>query len=396
MNVPVNGLLIKPAGPDCNMACRYCFYAGREAFFPAAEHRMKPDTFERAAGQYLALAGEQASIGFQGGEPTLWGLPAFEQAAGTVDRLRKPGQRVSLWLQTNGLLLDGAWVDFLRRRGMLAGLSLDGDAALHDANRVDGAGGPTYNRVLAAARRLESSAVAFNTLTVVTQDAAARGRALYDALSGIGGGYMQFIPCLNGGGLSPSAQAYGDFLTDTFDAWYGDGQPRHYVRLFDELLVAYMEYRSPGCTFAPRCAANLVIEHDGSVYPCDFFVDPRWKLGSLDRDTLAGLAASPRMTEFLTLKALLPPECGSCPWLPLCRGGCPAYRAQGRPLLCAAYRRFFAYAHPRMLALKARLLARGGSDAARWRAFNATGRNDPCPCGSGEKMKRCCGPLKAL
>ena len=42
-------------------------------------------------------------------------------------------------------------------------------------------------------------------------------------------------------------------------------------------------------------------------------------------------------------------------------------------------------------AYRARLNAKGGAKAPPLTAASNVGRNDPCPCGSGKKFKKCCG-----
>lgn len=410
MALTVNGLLIKPAGPDCNLACRYCFYIGKKTLFPdAPAHRMTMDTMRRTLSEYLALAGPAASIGFQGGEPTLCGPSFFRETFDAVERYRKPGQRVNLSLQTNGMLLNEEWARLLRERDVLVGLSIDGPADAHDAYRRDPAGRPTHARVEAAMALLRAHGVSFNTLTVVTRGNVGRAGELFDYLCERGSGAMQFIPCFEseGGadvGTAPAPDGYAAFLIAAFDRWYNDGKPVRYVRMFDELLTGFMEYRSPACTFSPACAANLVVEHDGSVYPCDFFVEPRWRLGNIHDRTLAAIADDPLLSAFVARKRdEMDERCGACRFLPLCWGDCPRYRlsAAGEPerrgYYCGALQEFFAHALPGLAALRRSLLTGGHPRASLWRAREAAlSRNDPCPCGSGRKFKKCCAPLREL
>lgn len=400
-------LLVKPAGPDCNIACRYCFYSGKKELFASMpRHRMPEETMEKAIREFLPLAGPTAHIGFQGGEPTLRGLDFFRQVAAWRKKYRAPTQEVQFSLQTNGLLLDEAWVQFLREENFLVGLSVDGPAACHDRYRRGFDDSPTHARVARTMALLKEAGVEFNTLTVVTAGNVDQPRELFDYFTTQGSGYMQFIPCVEVvdgkiADYTPTPQALGEFWIALFDLWMGEGQPTTYIRLFDELFVSLMEFTSPGCPQRPRCAANLVVEHNGDVYPCDFFVEPGWLLGNLRETGLAAICENPLLETFAARKLQTDPDCAACRWRSLCWGDCPKYwlDAEGRPARksywCESYRMLLEHAYPRLKALQAAFLAGGHPRSAYWqRLYASLGRNDACPCGSGLKLKKCCGPLK--
>ena len=106
-------LLIKPAGPDCNLACRYCFYACKSGLFGDHPHRMSEATAEVMVRDYLGLGLEMSSFAWQGGEPTLMGLEFFEKVVAFQKQYGRDGQLVSNALQTNATLLDDRWCEFL-------------------------------------------------------------------------------------------------------------------------------------------------------------------------------------------------------------------------------------------------------------------------------------------
>jgi uncharacterized protein len=127
------------------------------------------------------------------------------------------------------------------------------------------------------------------------------------------------------------------------------------VQNFDLLLRAMLGARSGLCVFAPRCGDCLALEADGSLYACDHYVFPEYRLGWLAETALAELAGQPAQQDFGRWKlAALPGECAVCPFLQACHGGCPKHRFvaadQGfaRNYLCPSYQRFFGYAAPRL------------------------------------------------
>jgi len=372
----VTSVLIKPAGPDCNMACSYCFYREKDALFEGAPvHRMTEEVLEETTRQILAQPVSAVSIGWQGGEPTLMGLPFFEKAVEFQARFGR-GKSVGNGLQTNGLLLDRDWAAFLRRTKFLVGLSLDGPEEIHDHYRRLGGGQPTWKKTTEAARLLLDAGVAVNALTVVNDRTAGHAREIYEFHRSLGLVHMQFIPCVETDPARPSqaapfaasGEAVGRFLTEIFDLWLQDfreGAPTTFVRFFDSIFYRYVDREPPECDLAETCGTYLVIEHNGDVFACDFFVEPGWRLGNVMDGKLVHMLNSARQRGFGARKADLPPECRSCAWLALCRGGCPKDRLrdpsdEGRNHFCAGFKVFFEHADARMRALAADWKKLGG------------------------------------
>jgi uncharacterized protein len=203
------------------------------------------------------------------------------------------------------------------------------------------------------------------------------------------------------------AHDYGRFLTEIFDRWVRNDVGATFVQIFDVALGIWAGQGSSLCVFAEKCGRALAIEHNGDLYSCDHYVYPRYKLGNVLNHSLGELVNSPAQIQFGNDKAdTLPAYCRSCEVRFACNGECPKHRfiqsPDGEPglnYLCPAYKRFFHHIDPHMRTmvelLKLRrapaeimqLLARREGQAA----DQATGRNDPCPCGSGKKFKKCCG-----
>lgn len=353
-------LLIKPASGNCQLRCGYCFYRDLSLRREAPDCGiMTLSTLEAVVREGLAYAGREVTFAFQGGEPTLAGLPFFEAAVGLQKQYNTRGVKVRNTLQTNGLLLDAAWADFLRENGFLVGLSLDGTPAAHDANRVDAAGAGTFARVMDAARLLQSHSVEFNILTVVNRQTANAAAEIYDFYKTNGFSWLQFIPCLDpvdeapgGHAYSLSPADYGRFLTDTFDLWYRDvkqgAQP--YIRQFENYVGMLLGLPPEACGMRGVCGLQHAVEADGAVYPCDFYVTDALVLGNLNENTLAEINARRRQTGFVEASAYIHENCRACRWFPLCRGGCRRHRPPdeaGRPglnIFCESYRTFFAHA----------------------------------------------------
>ena len=358
----LSSILVKPAGPDCNLACDYCFYRDKAKSFPGVTvHRMSEDILEETIRQLLEQGPKEVSIGWQGGEPTLTGLDFFRKAV-EFQKAYGRGKTVGNGLQTNGLLLDREWARFLSEYRFLVGLSVDGPRELHDHHRIKAGGQPTWAETIDRARLLLDEGVETNALAVVNAETVRYPAEIYGFLKDLGLVHMQFIPCVEtdpndpacGAPFSSPGAAYGDFLIRIFDLWRNDfreGQPTTFVRFFDSLFYLYAGLEPPECTLAAECGSYLVVEHDGGVYACDFFVEDVWRLGDVRTGKLEHMLNSARQTAFGRRKAELPGECRTCEYRLLCRGGCPKDRVRdprdrGMNHFCTGLRAFFAHADP--------------------------------------------------
>lgn len=349
-------LLIKPAGPDCNLRCTYCFYRRvSRLFLSSRTHRMSREVLEEMIRQYLSFRFPVSCFSWQGGEPTLCGLDFFKEATRLQMKHGQGGQLVSNTFQTNGILLDREWCLFFNKYKFLVGLSLDGPEHLHDFYRMR-----SWEDVMRAARLLSDYHVEFNILAMVTRKSQTQAEELFYWFLDHGFHYLQFIPCLERlpeGGLAPfsaTAEGYGDFLCELFDLWWENKDEGISIRLFDTMVERLVYRRSTFCIFSPACQSYLVVEHDGSVYPCDFFVRRDTCLGNLMEKPLDGFFRSSAYRDFSRRKSALPDECRACQWLSLCWGGCQKDRLdeQGRPsaktFFCRSYRQFFSHAIPKL------------------------------------------------
>lgn len=310
--------------------------------------------------QVMWQGGRNLSFGWQGGEPTLMGRPFFERAVEYQARFGQPGQTIGNGLQTNGVLINEEWALFLRDAQFLVGLSLDGPAHIHDKYRRFRNGQSSWEYVARARDVLLNKGVDVNALVVVNDYSVHYAQEIYDYHKSNGLNHMQFIPCVEPDALDPTkaaeysvdAVSYGNFLCDLFDLWKRDfknGRPTTSIRWFDSLFYTYVGYAAPECTLLKECGVYVVVEHNGDVYSCDFFVEPKWHLGNIMTARLDEMLNSPRQDKFGKEKTKLPPECLACQWLTHCWGGCPKDRQSdvrdaGSNHFCRSYIKFFEHA----------------------------------------------------
>lgn len=356
--------LIKPASSACNLRCRYCFYTDI-AQNRSVSHMgmMKEETVDLLLEEAFANIDPKGSIhfAFQGGEPTVAGLPFFQNFTAKAAARKPKDVSVSYSIQTNGTLLNGEWAVFLKQHDFLVGISLDGYKDLHNHYRVDADGKETWKTVSGAFQLLRKAGVRTNALCVVTAQCAKHPDKAYRELKKLGADFMQFIPCLDPieeergqrpFSLTPSA--YGQFLCRLFDLWFEDWAAGNYhsIRLFDDYVnILLGASQGSTCSTCGRCGAYFVVEGDGSVYPCDFFVLDQWKMGTLGENSLPELAESQQAKDFLLWGQEKPAECAVCRWRRLCNGGCKNdWERSGPPHnhYCKALQAFFAHAEDRL------------------------------------------------
>jgi len=396
-------VMVKPVGSHCNLRCSYCYYLPTPQFGPP---RMTDEALETFVRQYIAASqGPAVSFVWHGGEPTLAGLDFYRRVVQLQQQYLPDGWECWNNLQTNGVLLDDEWCEFLAHNHFDVGLSIDGTPEIHDQYRPNPQGAGSYQAAVDAIARLQAHGVQPDLLCTVTSTTTRDALSVYRRLRDFGTGWVQFIPIVReseSGQLTPdsvSGQAYGDFLVTVFDEWVLHDLGRLNVQLFAETMRVLAGGQAGLCWMAPTCGRALIVEADGGVYSCDHFVTPKHRLGSVLGDELGQLADSPEQLEFGDEKRTgLPPECLSCPWLDLCNGGCPKDRLwDGHNVLCAGLSQFFAHAVPKLTQIIAMTRA-GGTPSAimdelrgqAMAAWQGVGRNDPCPCGSGRKAKQCC------
>jgi uncharacterized protein len=372
-------LMAKPIGPLCNLDCGYCFYLEKQNAFPARERfRMSDEMLATYVQRYI------------------------ERAVALQQKFAH-GKQIRNTLQTNGTLLDDAWGAFLNREKFLVGVSLDGPRALNDVARPDKHGKSSYDDTLRGLAVLARHGVDFNVLVTVSSANVDHPLAIYRHLKGLGANFIQFNPVVERvaqpketviglhfavppalslsktahaypsvepkATVTPhtvSAQAYGDFLTTVFDEWVRNDVGSVHVMNFEWALASWCQLAPSACIFSARCGKAAIVEHDGSVYSCDHFMYPQYRLGNLATDDLATLMNSPAQQAFGNAKeTTLPGECVRCEFRFACNGECPKNRfitsSDGEPglnYLCAGYKTYFRHITPAMN-IMARLLGEG-------------------------------------
>ena len=364
--MPPITVMVKPVSGACNMRCRYCFYADEMHHRKASVYpRMTSELLDVMVRRIIRSSDSSVHFLFQGGEPTLIGLPFFKQLITLQRKYNTRGLKISNAVQTNGYDLSDEMIAFFAKEQFLVGVSFDGTNETHDLLRPDAKGLPTSSIVRKTIDRLRTAGVSVNVLCVVNSEVAKYPREVFCALSQYE--YLQFIPCLDGldgekRDYSLSSEAYLTFLKGTFDSYYQaylEGHPIS-IRNFDNWVAMLMGMPPENCAMVGHCGPSLVIESNGSVYPCDFYALDEWKLGSIADDSLKRMLTSDKEKAFLEESLPIPEDCRACRWYSLCRNGCKRERNRvtGINRWCRVHKSFFEYAYPRMQEMAKQLQAR--------------------------------------
>jgi len=427
-------IMAKPIGPICNLDCDYCFYLEKQNLYPQkSDFRMSIETLESFIKQYLeSQPGNQVVFAWQGGEPTLLGVEYFRKVV-EFQHKYGPDKQIENAFQTNGVLLDDDWCSFFRENKFLIGLSIDGPKEFQNRYRLNKGRMGSFNQVMKGLDYLKKYNVEFNTLTVVQKHNSYYPLEVYNFLKEIGSRFMQFIPIVERISSEPDkdglqliapdykndaqvsewsveAVQFGNFLSGIFDEWVHNDVGQYYVQIFDIALEAWSGMEPSLCVFQKTCGKAMAIEHNGDLYSCDHYVFPENKLGNIMDNLLASLVENKQQEKFGQDKLdTLPQYCKNCEVRFICNGECPKHRFNTTPVgeeglnyLCAGYKQFFNHIDPYMHFMATELKnKRPPGNVMEWTIEKDNGfpslrlgPNDRCPCGSGKKLKKCCGGIR--
>ena len=355
--------LIKPASSTCNMRCRYCFYADVAEHRETANHGiMDAATIQAVVDRAFALGPDaEVTFAFQGGEPTCAGLDFFRSFCAYVDAHRAQ-QTVHLAIQTNGYVIDDTWATFLAQHGFLVGVSIDGYPEMHDWLRPDARGAGTMDRVLDAVAALRRAGADFNILTVLTDQLARHPQKLYRFYRQHKFDFVQLIPCLPGldeasDEYSLEPESFASFYKTFFRLWLEDFKRGEHmsVTLFDNVIPLFAGMYPQQCGMLGACAPQFVVEGNGDVYPCDFYVLDRFRLGNIRTDSLEDMSTCDALRAFLDEPRRACSMCATCPFERICHKNCKRLNTCYYREDYCGYRDFLEYAAPDMIAI-ARML----------------------------------------
>lgn len=345
-------LLIKPVSSGCNLKCDYCFYIDESEKRTVKNYGiMQGSTVDIILQKAFSENFKTVEIAFQGGEPTLAGIDFYKEFVKKIKFYNKNNIPFFLSIQTNGYVIDDNWAQFFTENNFLVGISLDGTEDVHNAYRHSSNGIGSFERVMKSIHCLKKYNVQFNILSVVTGKFAENIDEILKFYIKNNFYYLQFIPCLEplseirgNKEYSLNPKEYAVFLCKVFDFWfYNLINGRHiYIRFFEDILFNVVKAHCPGCSVSGKCKNQMVIEADGSVYPCDFYVLDEYKIGNVHSESLKSLQK--KGDEGVFVNTQVNQNCKDCRYYSWCRGGCKRDYQNKENYFCKSYKTFFEYA----------------------------------------------------
>ena len=380
-------VMLKPAGAQCNLACKYCYYLEKNKLYPTAQrHLMSDEMLEQFTREYIeAQTMNQVLFTWHGGEPLLRSIDFYRKAL-SLQQKYAGGRRIDNVIQTNGTLLTDEWCEFFAQNHWLVGISIDGPQPYHDHYRLTAAGKPSWKKVMQGIKLLKKHGVEWNAMAVVNAYNANHPLEFYRFFKENGCQFLQFTPIVERltrheddrtlasladkdeislSEASVAPEQWGYFLCAIFDEWVRKDVGKIFVEIFDCTLANWMGI-SPGiCAYSKECGHAGVMEHNGDVYSCDHFVFPEYKLGNIRDHSLIDMLYGEQQQEFSRLKhSSLPRLCKECDMEFACHGECPKnrfmkdkYGDSGLNYLCPGYYHYYQHVAPYMDYMKQELMA---------------------------------------
>ncbi len=401
-------IFVKPAGPLCNLGCSYCYYLDKKILYTGAESlRMSDAVLESYIAQHIQMCSDPVvRFSWHGGEPTLLGIDYFRKIVALQQKHQTSKQRIINGMQTNGTMLDEEWCRFLAAENFTIGISMDGPPEMHDLYRVTRENKPTHEKTLRGLSLLQKHGIANEILCVVNACNVQYPVQVYRYFKQIGAQFLTFLPLVEPqsgtecgvSSRSVRPETWGDFLCTIFDEWLEQDIGKLKVQIFEEAARPAFGQEHTLCIFRQTCGEVPVIEHNGDFYSCDHYVDAQHCLGNIQTTPLVDLLENPAQRAFgLAKMASLPRTCRECSVREMCNGECPKNRfittPDGEPglnYLCAGYKKFFTHCRPFVNQIAELWQKQAGHTLKPATPAVNIGRNDPCPCGSGKKYKKCC------
>jgi len=322
---------------NCNLRCKYCYAPSK------VDESMTIDTARKAIDLVCKLGQTSACVSYFGGEPLLKYEMIKELTEYAALAGERAGKSMHYRLSTNGLLFTEEILQFLKEHNVLFAVSLDGNKAAHDAQRILPNGEGSFDLLNSKLDMI----LAYNPLavftSVITPMSAPHLLESAEFMWSRGIRYTVYQP----------DYTYHDWDLDTFATlkksyqqlaeWYLDktrSGEYFYMSLFDGCLKTHA--RSPvklgsTCDFGAR---KISIAPNGQIYPCVQFVSDRddakrFLIGNVDD----GL--NDNWQRLIKANKQARPQCEGCALLGRCSNycGCLNWQTTGEitqvsPLVC--------------------------------------------------------------
>jgi uncharacterized protein len=316
----------------CNLACKYCFVRD-ETLSDLKEQTMVEQTAFKAIDLFSSCLMEfpnewessPSIIVFFGGEP-LVNKQVFISAVEYIKKVKDEGklpQRLAIFLNTNGTILDDEILATIKYNDISVSISIDGCREYHDANRVYGDGRGTFDKVCEGIRTIMKQGTTVSPCCTISRQNCKKIPEIMEWFAN------EFDCKFTSTNILIHAHA-----EDTVDEQYINDVANGLIgtyKIFRERGVledTMMRCVNPFVNKAIRtkhcdgAGAQLVVAPDGKIGPCQGFVELR-KYYTGDVNDLSYVPdEDPTFREWQKRSPVNINECQKCPLIGMCGGGC--------------------------------------------------------------------------
>jgi uncharacterized protein len=272
-------LVIQPTAL-CNLDCTYCYVPDR------LDSRRLPisllETLLDAVRCSRVIEGQkELKILWHAGEPLAAGLDFYRQALDVTERIMGDRWRARHSIQTNGTLVTHEWCDLFRAKEVSIGVSLDGPAEMHDANRKTRGGRGSFMHVMRGIELLRAHDIGISVLCVLTSQSIDYPDEIFHFF--VYGGFHQVafnVEEIEGpnnessllqvrGGLATARSRYRAFMGRIAELNRDHGWPlaiREFVSLAHLMQARRENPLSEPSVAEQEAGAILTMARDGTVY----------------------------------------------------------------------------------------------------------------------------------
>lgn len=352
-------IILKPTY-SCNFRCKYCYLSNdtkkhRELFdisFAKKIILQIKDYLETSPRQKVTLI-------WHGGEPLLWGIENYREIFAFMQK-ELDGINYHNSIQTNLSLINDGFIDLFLQYKVQPGFSLDGTKEIHDQQRIDANGQPTFDTIMSKLALCREKGLKPGCIVVASRKHIGHIPELYNFMKENKLNF-KFNPLFSAGEASNNMDEYGitpeeyaRMAIELFDLWFYDNQGKITESNFVEIASNIATGRTSGCMFSRNCQDNFfAVAPTGDVMPCGRFCDDdllQYSYGNLHNETLSDIIPRIRKSEiYMRPEYIENGSCKNCKWLNICHGGClhDGFLTKGdfrsKTFLCSAYRKIFAH-----------------------------------------------------
>lgn len=328
-------LIVTPRGIDCPLVCDYCYNSDPFLQQRLGSGRMDNTLSEVVLRKFLSFEQRRYEIIWHGGEPLLAGISFYkkvvEQQETIANELEIKAPIVN-HLQTSGVLINQAWVDFFKREGFKVGVSIDGPPTTHDAHRFYPNGRGSQSDALRGAKLLKENGVSVGVGAVITKKSMKDPIGLFEYMRE-NFSVFDFSPCFTaitseGKWVQEIApMEYAQFVKIVFDHWFEVDDPKIRIRTFRHYVQAVLGHTPRTCSMDSGCHKFMSVDGDGNVYPCGRLHGlPELQFGSIKTQGFVDVQSRVDYLSYIEQANSQSDDCLICKWQYVCNNGCTAAR----------------------------------------------------------------------